>query len=560
MREKLRQLKVKKKLERSFTLILIAFIGAAIMSLGGIAMISANIKQFYNESYTNMKLQLEIRKDIQLAGKHVLWAITADGQEQVDLINQAVTYTQRVEENVQLLSENFSDKELTAELQTALRNLQSERRNLTGFLTVGNSEKAFFFFNGSYNDATQAIQDVLIRVGDTADAQADTAYGRVNLLVVFINIVMVVVTAVCVFLCIKLAGALTSLILEPIKELQKATQKLKAGELDINIDYNTQDELGELAADFQETCVQIRLVIDDMGYLLSRLADGNFNIDSQSEESYVGDFTLLLQNIRRMNSELNSTLAQINEASAQVMTGSGQLASSAQSLAEGATEQAGAVEELMATIADVTGISEDAAENASFAASSAKASAEDAARSREEMNALTGAMARINATSKEIENIIAAIEDIASQTNLLSLNASIEAARAGEAGRGFAVVADQIGKLAADSAQSAVTTRELISKSLIEIESGNQIVDHAMEAIASVLESMENFSTMAAGAAESSKTQAAMMKQIEQGVEQISTVVESNSAAAQETSAISEELSAQAQTLEQMVAAFELRK
>lgn len=175
------------------------------------------------------------------------------------------------------------------------------------------------------------------------------------------------------------------------------------------------------------------------------------------------------------------------------------------------------------------------------------------------MNELVGAMERITDTSKEIEKIIGAIEDIASQTNLLALNASIEAARAGEAGKGFAVVADQIGKLAADSAQSAVNTRELIGKSLEEIGSGNEIVERTMETIGNVLAGMEGFATAATQAAEGSRTQADMLKQVEAGIEQISTVVQNNSAAAEETSAISEELSAQAENLESMVAQFQLR-
>ena len=163
-----------------------------------------------------------------------------------------------------------------------------------------------------------------------------------------------------------------------------------------------------------------------------------------------------------------------------------------------------------------------AAATTADAVEAAKKAAENAGRNREEINELTGAMARITETSKEIENIIAAIEDIASQTNLLSLNASIEAARAGEAGRGFAVVADQIGKLAADSAQSAVNTRELIGKALEEIEAGNRIVENTMEAIGTVLADMESFAGMASGAAEASRVQADMLKQIEAGIEQIS--------------------------------------
>ena len=102
-----------------------------------------------------------------------------------------------------------------------------------------------------------------------------------------------------------------------------------------------------------------------------------------------------------------------------------------------------------------------------------KVSAQKAENSKKDMERLKGAMERISSTSKEIEKVIIAIEDIASQTNLLSLNASIEAARAGDAGRGFVVVAEQIGKLATDSATSAVTTKELIVRCLQEIDLGN---------------------------------------------------------------------------------------
>ena len=387
-----------------------------------------------------------------------------------------------------------------------------------------------------------------------------TAYDRASSLVVMSIGVLVIAGIAGVVLCMGTAKMITRLFVEPINELQNAAQQLKGGELDIEITYTSQDEMGELAQNFREACAQMKMVIEDAGDLLSRIAEGNFIVESDKESAYVGDFSLLIESMHKLDDQMNHTLNQINVGAGQVMIGSGQLAESAQTLAEGATEQAGAVQELTATIENVTSLAEESAENAVAAAESAKASTENAEKSKEEINGLTNAMERITETSREIENIIATIEDIASQTNLLSLNASIEAARAGEAGKGFAVVADQIGKLATDSAQSAVMTRELISKSLIEIDNGNQIVAHTMETIASVLESMEQFAQMASGAADSSKMQADMLKQIEAGVEQISNVVVSNSTAAEENSAISEELLAQAQTLEQMVAAFKLRK
>ena len=370
----------------------------------------------------------------------------------------------------------------------------------------------------------------------------------------------IVMTVISIRVSITLAKKLTKEVVDPIRELQGAVQKLRVGDLNIEIAYESQDEIGELADDLRATCTQMQTVIEDAGYLLGEMSEGNFNITSKAEDSYVGEFELLITGINNLNLYLDETLREIREASELVMSSSEQMAYSAQDLAEGATNQASAVEELNATVDDVTNISVETADNVTMAATNAKTAAEDAKKSREEINQLTAAMERITETSKEIEKIIGAIEDIASQTNLLSLNASIEAARAGEAGRGFAVVADQIGKLASDSAQSAVTTRELISKSLVEIEMGNEIVEHTMESIGNVLANMEEFANMASSAAESSRVQADMLKQIEEGIEQVSNVIQSNSAAAQETSAVSEELSSESISLEEMLEKFQLRK
>jgi methyl-accepting chemotaxis protein len=371
-------------------------------------------------------------------------------------------------------------------------------------------------------------------------------------------VIMLLTLAYAIYMFRVVRINLTNALTTPIDELREAVQKLAAGELNVTISYESADELGELADGLREACEYINVVISDAGRVLGEMAEGHFDVASEVEDSYVGDFEELLTSMYKLKNEMNRVLNRIKMSSEQVMVGADQLAGSAQGLAEGATDQSGAIEELSATIQNVANISEQSAQNAVQAAESATNAAEDAKKSREEVKELTEAMARITATSEEIQNIIAAIENIASQTNLLSLNASIEAARAGEAGRGFAVVADQIGKLAADSAQSAVETKELINKSLIEVEAGNSIVENTMESFNTVLANMESFAGMASGAAEASKEQAEMLRQIEIGIEQITEVVENNSAAAEETSAISEELSAQATNLEQMISHFVL--
>ena len=164
-----------------------------------------------------------------------------------------------------------------------------------------------------------------------------------------------------------------------------------------------------------------------------------------------------------------------------------------------------------------------------------------------------------NQSAQEIRTATDLITNIASQTNLLSLNASIEAARAGENGKGFAVVADQIGKLASDSANSAVNTKRLIENSIQEIEKGNEITAKTTKAIEIVIEGIRQLAISTKEISELSDTQAEAMKQLEVGVEQISEVIQSNSAAAQESSATSEELSAQSEALRELVAQFTIK-
>lgn len=341
---------------------------------------------------------------------------------------------------------------------------------------------------------------------------------------------------------------------EPIRQCAERLSLIVKGDLHSSVpEISSRDEVGILSQSTREITDSLNRIIGDIGYLLKEMAGGDFSVTSKMREKYVGDYENILTSMQGIKHQLGSTLSLIQESSVQVSTGSSQLAENAQSLAEGATEQAGAVEELTATIENVADIARASATNAENAYKAVDDVVAQVKAGGEAMKELTSAMERITSTSQEIHNIITAIEDIASQTNLLSLNASIEAARAGEAGRGFAVVAEQIGKLASDSAQSAMDTRELIVKVLEEIESGNQVTGKTAGIFTAVTGDMIEISGMAHGASDASHQQAQMLEQVEQGVEQISSVVQSNSASAEETSATSEELSAQAETMNQLV-------
>lgn len=559
MEEFYRKLKVGMKLKYAFTTVIVTFAVAMVVSLVSIVMMNVDTYKFYKEAYANSTLQMEIRKDIQLVGKYILWSMTTDdtGSTQ-SYLNSAQKYADQVGKNVTTLEKSYNDKKKVAELKDAIEELKKQWVALMELAQQNKNDEALALFNSDYNDATEKLQDILVDIGKVASAEAKSQYTSARVTGIVSIILMILIGTGAVAFSTVIRTTITGIMLKPIQELEGAAEKLKAGQLDVEINYESPDELGKLAGNFRQACKTLEVIVQDTSYLLGEMAEGNFNVSSNNAQIYIGNFRQQYESISKLKHELSDTLTQINEASEQVASGSGQLAGGAQALAEGATDQAGAVEELTATVESVSGIAESSAESASGAYQMVRTAVEQADQSREELQALTNAMERISSTSQEIQNIIGSIEEIASQTNLLSLNASIEAARAGEAGKGFAVVADQIGKLAGDSAQAAVNTRDLIEKSLQEIENGNQITEKTVAALNKILESMNDFANAVKGASESSTEQANMLKQIEQGIEQISSVVQSNSAAAEETSATSQELSAQSEGLKNLVGRFKL--
>lgn len=559
MEEVYRKLKVGMKLKYAFTTVIVTFAVAMVVSLVSIVMMNVDTYKFYKEAYANSTLQMEIRKDIQLVGKYILWSMTTDDTASTQsYLNSAQQYADQVGKNVTTLEKSFNDKKEVAELKDAIEELKKQRVALMELAQQNKNDEALALFNSDYNDATEKLQDILVDIGKVASAEAKSQYTSARVTGIVSIILMILIGTGAVAFSNVIRTTITGIMLKPIQELEGAAEKLKAGQLDVEINYESPDELGKLAGNFRQACKTLEVIVQDTSYLLGEMAEGNFNVSSNNAQIYIGNFRQQYESISKLKHELSDTLTQINEASEQVASGSGQLAGGAQALAEGATDQAGAVEELTATVESVSGIAESSAESTSGAYQMVRTAVEQADQSREELQALTNAMERISSTSQEIQNIIGSIEEIASQTNLLSLNASIEAARAGEAGKGFAVVADQIGKLAGDSAQAAVNTRDLIEKSLQEIENGNQITEKTVAALNKILESMNDFANAAKGASESSTEQADMLKQIEQGIEQISSVVQSNSAAAEETSATSQELSAQSEGLKNLVGRFKL--
>lgn len=559
MEEFYRKKKVGDKLKYAFGTVIVTFMFAMLMAFIAIILMNVDTKKFYEEAYMSSVTQMEIRKDVQLASKDILWALTVDNtgaaQSYLSAADQAA---QKVGSNVEELRLSYADQAAVDDLQQAVSEMEDVRAQLMELAQQGEKAKALAIFNGDYNNAVVSVQNKLVIIGDNATQEATTQYRAARATGIASIILMVILGVASLIFAMVIRMAITKNVLRPIKQIQKASADLKAGNLDVDITYESPDELGQLANDFKDACATLRAMVEDTGVLLDQMANGDFTISEDNKSKYVGSFVEQFESMHQLGSQMSDTLEQINVASEQVAQGSGQLSCGAQALAEGATDQAGAVEELTATVENITEVANNNAAAAEESYEKVREAAEHAGQSREDLERLTEAMQRIDATSKEIQNIIGSIEDIAEQTNLLSLNASIEAARAGEAGRGFAVVAEQIGKLAGDSARAAVNTRDLLGKSLQEVENGNVITEKTVEALNQILETMNRFADTAKGSSESSREQADMLRQVEQGIEQISSVVQSNSASAEETSATSQQLSAQSDELKTLVGKFKL--
>ena len=406
-----------------------------------------------------------------------------------------------------------------------------------------------------------AVDEVFTELMELNVQKGDTAQDQL-LIIAVILIVLIVILMISAFLIsTKLSITTAKGITEPMHQLIDRLNGFAQGDISSPFpDNDKDDEIGDMIKAVSSTTVKIQTIVNDMDDLLGKMAEGNFDIHSSCEEEYVGEFNGLLKATEKMNYEISATLNDMQNAADMVSAGSTNLAEASQALAEGATDQAASIEELQAMVSEISSSLEITTDKANSAYERATQCAQEVEKSHSEMEIMVDAMNKISETSKNIGNIIVEIEDIASQTNLLSLNAAIEAARAGEAGSGFAVVAEQIRILADQSAKSAVSTKQLIEESMDKVELGSQSAVKTSETLMNVVELMKTIAENSKDISETVRRESESVNDADEGISQISEVVQSNSATAQETSATSEELSAQAISMDEIVGKFVLKQ
>ncbi|MGN1340379.1 MAG: methyl-accepting chemotaxis protein [Oscillospiraceae bacterium] len=368
-----------------------------------------------------------------------------------------------------------------------------------------------------------------------------------------IIILAVVLVALCAAAAVMLFIAMNRLVKQPVAEVVKVCGQISSGALD-SADPNftfANDEMGEIASRLTDAKHKLHTIIGDISRVLSYMAEGDFT--QKPGIDYMGNFNEINHSFRKIQETLSGIIGNINTSSEDVTASAQQMSDGSQLLAEGTTEQATAVDELSSTIADISDTIARTAENANKASEISTSCADRVTAQGREIENMLAAMDQIQQQSNAISEVIKTIEDIAFQTNILALNAAIEAARAGEAGKGFAVVADEVRNLASKSAESANSTKELISATIEAVENGSGIAHKTAETMNEVIKLSQESAGIVADISTAADQQAEAVKQVTIGIDRISQVVSTNSATAEQSAASCEELSAQARILKEQI-------
>lgn len=442
-----------------------------------------------------------------------------------------------------------------AELSNGLVPLEEEAFALAG---KGDTETAReHVFGKEYSDIVRQINSLTDEAIHQIQSRLNASKMTMRIFQIFIEVLYSLSFLYLVYEITRLVKFSRNELLDPIVKVSEQMTELAAGDFHTELAVTVDDsEVGNMAGSIALMKQNMTAMIQEISDVLESMGDGNYNISI--EQDYVGEFGQIKESFLKICEKMRETLSTIREVAQQIDSGSEQLAYAASDLAEGSTEQAGKISDLVSLVDNMYHSMEHSANEATETVKLSTRASHVLITGNEKMQELKETIGQISKCSEEIGEIIRTIEDIASQTNLLSLNASIEAARAGEAGRGFAIVADQVKDLADQSAKAAGESDKLIERTVMAVEKGIEIADEAAASMDEVMQGAKEATDKMGQMSELLTNDVNNMNHINENIIRVADIVDNNSAASEETAAVSEEQKAQVESMVNLMDQFKI--